>query len=388
MAEGRFDIGGTFTEGYESSMLNESEATLVTLCWRLPRPCRALSWLEVPAMPCPGWQFSPGRCTQVASGSWHATHSSRTLQSLRSTRSVAEGGSYKVRIGESAWHVLSGDRTARFARPRRPRCSPRRACSTSSTAATRRRCTGAMAPPRSALPRLRRAPLHESLLGHPADLLGLTGRARCSSPHSYTTAKAPFSGASTFKTFSSNCRSTRRRWASSRDEISRLPSSTRPTVPRRELTTACGHHHRVRLRAPNEPKRAFFCVGCGRRGCGRRRAANDRVLSLPRMARPAQRRAHWSHWRAHRCGGAAQHLDLRVHAHPPLALFVLPRCRPPAAGRRGIRSVLLARVARPLYELPGGDARHGVAEPHAGRPWHCARGGAQGPGPPRLVHQR
>lgn len=24
MAEGRFDIGGTFTEGYESSMLNES----------------------------------------------------------------------------------------------------------------------------------------------------------------------------------------------------------------------------------------------------------------------------------------------------------------------------------------------------------------------------
>lgn len=27
MSEGRFDIGGTFSEGYESSMLNESEAS-------------------------------------------------------------------------------------------------------------------------------------------------------------------------------------------------------------------------------------------------------------------------------------------------------------------------------------------------------------------------
>lgn len=31
MAEGRFDIGGTFTEGYESSMLNESEGSACEL---------------------------------------------------------------------------------------------------------------------------------------------------------------------------------------------------------------------------------------------------------------------------------------------------------------------------------------------------------------------
>ena len=61
MSEGRFDIGGTFTEGYESSMLNESETPLLRL---VPDHNAPLPYTR---------QYSHDKCMWAASGFWNAT---------------------------------------------------------------------------------------------------------------------------------------------------------------------------------------------------------------------------------------------------------------------------------------------------------------------------